>query len=141
MSPDRVIERVNKLVRLAAPDSGATEAERVSAALEVTKLLHVHSLVLSAPVARKEPRPRRAPATSRPYTGPTWQSRTNSTPPVGGWVRGQALRDVASRDNIEASAHRYCIECGQEIFFGDTVWIRMKVFQPEYLHADGTCGW
>lgn len=47
--PDRVLERVSKLLRLAAPDSQASEAERASAALEVVRLIVECDLRLTSP--------------------------------------------------------------------------------------------
>lgn len=45
----RAIDRVEKLLRVAAPDSGATQHERESAALAVVDLILEHSLTVREP--------------------------------------------------------------------------------------------
>jgi hypothetical protein len=42
----KVIERAEKLLRLASPTSGSTEHERAAAALEAAKLIAEHDLVV-----------------------------------------------------------------------------------------------
>ena len=54
MSPDKIVERVEKLLRLAAPRSGSTEPERASAALEAAKLIDEHDLVVSREEKRRK---------------------------------------------------------------------------------------
>lgn len=44
--PDKVLDRVEKLIRLAAPTSGTTQSERESAALEIVRLICEHNLTL-----------------------------------------------------------------------------------------------
>jgi hypothetical protein len=45
---ERLRERIDKLLRLAAPKSGATEAERISAALEAARLVDEHDITFGA---------------------------------------------------------------------------------------------
>lgn len=89
MTPDRAAERVEKLLRLASPSSGTTDAERTSAALEAAKLFAEHRLVVSTAAVkeassfkartrkREVAKPRSRPAPPRPRSqqpseGPEW---------------------------------------------------------------------
>lgn len=47
MSDPKVLERIAKLLRLAAPVSGTSEAERASAALEAARLIHEHGVAIA----------------------------------------------------------------------------------------------
>lgn len=66
----RAIERAQKLLRLASPSSGATEAERTSAALEAAKIFAENALeVQEAEEKPKRRRPRPPPTTTpSPYS-------------------------------------------------------------------------
>ncbi len=56
----KVLDRIEKLLRLAAPTSGTTEAERSSAALELVRLMSEHNVSVRGEEAAPPPR-RRAP--------------------------------------------------------------------------------
>jgi hypothetical protein len=56
-SDDKIVDRVEKLLRLAAPDSNTTESERASAALEAARLVAEHGLVVSRRGANVEVAP------------------------------------------------------------------------------------
>lgn len=58
MSRDKVISTVEKLLRLAAPSSGAPEPERESAALEAARLISEHELEVVEPEPEKKRRRR-----------------------------------------------------------------------------------
>lgn len=51
---DKIVDRVEKLLRLAAPESNTTEGERESAALEAARLIAEHGLVVSRGRERRE---------------------------------------------------------------------------------------
>jgi len=46
MSNDRILDRIEKLRRLAAASSNSTEAERASAALEMVRLMEEHDVAV-----------------------------------------------------------------------------------------------
>ena len=48
MTDPKIIERIGKLLRLAAPSSGTTVSERSSAALEAAKLIDEHGVAIQA---------------------------------------------------------------------------------------------
>ncbi len=113
--PDRT-ELIKKLLRLAAPSSGTTEAERASAALEAARLIaednvQIGSTPTSKPVPPTPPQPR------------------SSGPLYNVWVLS-----VASR-------HCGCSVCGKLISADDTVWVRVNAkLEREYKHRHGACG-
>lgn len=52
----KIIERIGKLLRLAAPSSGSTEAERSSAALEAARLIDEHGVAIAEPKDKSKKR-------------------------------------------------------------------------------------
>lgn len=56
MTSEKVIERIGKLLRLAAPSSGTTVAERSAAALEAAKLIDEHGVAMQATKGKSEGR-------------------------------------------------------------------------------------
>lgn len=154
MAESKVVQRVEKLLRLARPDAGSSEHERASAALEAAKLIAENNLV----VREKEAAPARPAAPkrrpSRPTRNQSWVVTTTvrnsdgtqtsytdypepnfhnpfpSSPPPG-WVKS-----IAARDSLCADP-----SCGERVERGEQVWMRMRGFEAEYLHADGPCGW
>jgi len=131
----RAVERVQKLLRLAAPGNGTTEAERTSAALEVAKIIAEHGLAVAVPepvVKKRRSPPRPQPAS--PSYSPSSSSQTRSRnpheyhrwqPPSGSdWTEA----DVPARCN--------CVVCGRLLIAGEVGW-----FAPDhgYRHYDITC--
>lgn len=122
-----VLERVDKLLRLAAPSSNTTEAERASAALEAARLISEHGLV----VREKQAPLRRAPASATP-----WKPRAPESPrtPDGDQRKYSWTHGVASHD-------AYCSdpECREPIDRGAAVWMRIHNFSVQYLHYPWPC--
>lgn len=127
-----VIERVEKLLRLASPKSGTTQAERESAALEVVRLIEENDLIVRERKATRSKR-REAPA-SREWSGTVQETRV-PTPevqrPPGNWVQSFARTSCSCCDP----------DCGEPIMIGDTVWMRVSGFEVKFLHYGGPCGW
>jgi hypothetical protein len=129
---DPKVDRVIKLLRLAAPSSGATAPERESAALEAAKVFAENNLIVISreqldelnKVARAKPAQKRKPVP---------QPRTPQRPTYGkpGWSRG-----VAAIDGVCADP-----DCGGKVERGEPVWCRINGFNVEYLHIDGACLW
>jgi len=132
VSIDRKInERVEKLLRLAAPSSNTSEPERVSAALEAARLFTEHNLVVQGP-KRKAFRTR-PPTTAATTTAPSWNTPWGAPqePSPPGWGRS-----VAARDSVCADP-----DCQEAICRGEPVWMRMNGFKVEYIHLGAECGW
>lgn len=151
----QIVDRVEKLLRLAAPSMNTSESERSSAALAAASLIAEHGLVVvskdtiaqaatqtsspSAPPRRKKRREHPGygpPSTSTAWgrvvstpSGPTWQTAQPGPPP--GWTRSIAARPSCCADP----------DCEGEIDRGEPVWMRIRGFEVEYLHIDGPCGW
>ena len=124
---------VDKLVRIARADSGASDAERASAALEACRLISEHDLCY-APAAcapaipdYRAAWPARPTATSgaQVQTSPTSAAMSATTP----YRAATAAYDVTC--GIEG--------CGGKIFGGERCWRRHKNGQVEYVHA--SCWW
>jgi hypothetical protein len=108
MPDDRAVDRVEKLLRLAAPSSGSTEHERASAALEAARLIEDYDLELRPRVSA-----RRRHARDRQQEG----ERVNA------WLLSVALDHVG------------CSACGGLISPRDVVWLRIREdHTPEYRH-------
>lgn len=56
MASEKVLDRVEKLLRLAAPSSNSTEHERASAALKAAELIEEHGLTFREPSKKSEHR-------------------------------------------------------------------------------------
>lgn len=136
----KIIERVEKLLRLASPTSGSTEHERSAAALEAAKLIAEHDLTVKERELPPPKPPRRERPATKPFHGVIIHGEGKGKPfpprptgPGGGWMRSTATRDSVCADP----------SCGEEIARGDPVWLRHQAgtFNVEYLHIDGPCGW
>lgn len=113
MSVDsRLLDRIDKLMKLAAPDSGTTDHERTSAALEAARLYAEHGVTLSDR-QRDDKRPHR---------------RDKDKVHEHAWVLSIALQ------------HAGCSACGGKISRADAVFIRVRTDMTlEYLHNMRPC--
>jgi len=122
MTSDKALSTVEKLVRVAAPNSGATEHERTSAATHACKLIVEHNLVITTREKQNASR------------GPRMSDLVNIV------MRTAAARQPNISPYRKAIAAEDC-ECGIDtcdspIFQGETVWRRTKGDEIEYVHAD-----
>lgn len=120
MSADRkVVDRIEKLFRLASPASGTTEHERASAALELVRLMAEHNIAIGGEREEEQPRSRRRePRDSGP----------KATKMRGVW----ALLPSYWRTD--------CSACGNIIAPGDIVWIRvLDGNEVQYRHNMHPC--
>lgn len=138
---EKILSRVQRLLALAAPDSGATQYERESAAIEAVRLITTHKIPVgqperivyrdrtSAQSRRREPPPP-GPTTMRTPFGAEYHVRYH---PMASrdWRRGVASRKATCADE----------NCNGTIQPGERVWERERGGQIEYLHADGPCRW
>lgn len=105
MASDRDIDRVRKLLALAAATSGGTVPERENAALEAVRLMHVHDL----DVCPRPPPPVRVPRQRAAYQ------------PVPAPVRIQGMWG-ASGATARANGHEQCAVCGYLFKRGELLW-------------------
>lgn len=127
----KVLDRVEKLIRLAAPSSNTTIEERQSAALEACKIIAENDLTVK-PKEEKKKRTRHANTYSQPQAwGPQAPWGGQAQNPPQGWARSRAARDGWCEDP----------ECRGPIAKGDQVWARIIGFDTQYLHLGGDCGW
>lgn len=145
MTKQAAIERALKLLRLAAPTSGTTEPERISAALECAKLIAEHDLIV---VERPAPLPRARPPQPA-HQNTDWMTRARSASAAaaaareeedilrrtdnGGFYaetrrRKKAPRPFSTPDWNEIQTDRFvlCIACGNGIFAGERCWYDPK---------------
>lgn len=116
---DKVLSTVEKLLRLAAPTSGAPQPERESAALEAARLISENNLVVREPDKRRR---RRSPMDDFMH-GDEVEIRTSA------WVL-----------NV-ANDHCSCSACAGLIAPRDIVWIRViPGVGVEYRHKYAPCG-
>lgn len=126
----KILERVEKLLKLGDPSKNNSIHECHSAAVEACKLIAEHDLVVKPREAKRRvvrsrqtnPYPPQQPSYS------TWGAQ-GSTPP--GWAKSRAARDGVCEDP----------ECQGPIYRGDSVWARIVGFDTQYLHMGGDCGW
>lgn len=109
MTEAKVIERVGKLLRLAAPSSNTTLAERTAAALEAAKLIDEHKIAITG-------------AQSPGKSGGGINKVSKDT-----WVLTQSLD------------HHGCTCCGGMISRGDVVWFRSVNGERQFRHNAGRC--
>jgi len=133
----KAIERVEKLLRLAAPTSGATPNERESAALEAAKVFSENNLAVvskdqldQAAKAAKARRPR-TPSPVVRTTAVGYRAPVPVSYGKPGWQRSVAAMDGVCADPT----------CSGSIQRGDDVWARTSGSGVEYLHVDGPCCW
>lgn len=122
MTPERALSTVHKLLRVAAPNSGASENERTSAALQAASLISQHNFTVTTAkeIERRVETPR----------GPRMSDIVNA-------VINTVSRPTAFRRSVAAHDTVCGVEtCTLPIFEGETVWRRYKDGQVEYVHAD-----
>lgn len=102
---DKILARVERLLRLAAPSSNTTLQEREVAAVEAAKLIEEHDLV----VTRREARRTRSARYEREASYPRKPSVTSE----GEWILQTIHR------------HSHCSACNGLIAPGDVVWISL----------------
>jgi hypothetical protein len=131
MSVDpKIIDRIEKLLRLAAPSTNS-EHERTSAALEAARLFSEHPVVIAPKEKKRSSRSRAKPSTPPPQHQSPW-APTIVPQDFGqrpGWCRSVAARDSVC--DIE--------DCGGAIYRGDPVWMCMEGYRVKYIHVDGPC--
>lgn len=102
----RALERAQKLLKLADPNTNPNPNERTAAALQIVDLILARKLVL------RETIPELAPA-----------------PPRAARARDQRWRrTVAGRDSV-------CEICGEVVVQGETVYTLIAIFQTLHRHA------
>lgn len=139
MSDRKLGERIEKLLRLAAPSSNSTEAERISAALEAARLFAGSALVIASkpepPPPRKKTHASRGGWTQPPEARYAQPVTFNS---VGGPFShpGSGWAPTTAQDS------EMCSHCGETIDKGAAAWVQIKGFTVMYLHnGNGPCGW
>ena len=101
----KVLERIGKLLRLAAPSSGTTEAERASAALEAARLIEEFDVDVSSKPEAK-PHPTRVsrgvwvPSVALQHCSCSWCSQLIAPGDVV-WIRVRADNFIDYRHNYE----------------------------------------
>lgn len=75
MTPEQILDRVGKLMRLAL--NNPNEQEALRAALACLKLMDAHKMVVTLPVSTRPP----APPTFRPGPSPYYKPWTGQPPP------------------------------------------------------------
>lgn len=123
MTSERALSTVKKLLRVAAPNSGASDNERTSAARQACALISEHNFVVVTH-EKKNTEPR----------GPRMSDIVNVVINV---ANAAAARPSAFRRSVAAHDTTCGVEtCTLPIFEGETVWRRYKDGQVEYVHAD-----
>lgn len=128
VSRDKAIDLANKLLRTAAPLSGATEAERTNAALHAAELVAQHDLVLAVADKHQHRRKREAHEPQRRETKVHWPHA-----PAG------PRYSYSSHDWREFTLQVAvgCANCGKTMMPGDAVFV-----QPStglFIHAALGC--
>lgn len=108
---NKAAERIEKLLRLASPDSGTTEHERMAAALAAAELFAKGDIKIGD---RPEPAPR------APAPGPVRVVRE-------AWVLTVAIDHVS------------CSYCGNKISPRDHVYVRIRSGYAEHRHQQNPC--
>ncbi len=108
----KIIDRIQKLWRLASPTSGSTEAERASAALTALDMMDKHGISLDINTSNY-----RAAASSEERT--------------------YAVRDVWMR--VQSQGHSRCSACSNLISPGDMIYVRPVRDQFEYEFRHHYC--
>lgn len=104
----KILERFDKLMRLASPDSGATEGERTNAALAAADLYSKHRLTVREREAEEDPTQRRRKQPARRRRSAVCFSQRSG--PL--WVMSVATSDVM------------CEDCGSVLYPGTNVWMK-----------------
>lgn len=119
----KLAERVQKLLRLAAPNSNNSEHERAVAAQEAVRLIAEHGLLVTPEPPKKKKR--REPT------------------PQPAYVYQPAPRSASEWADAYAPEATVCVDpdCGGSIEEGEPVWLRMKGgVILECLHVDCPTG-
>jgi hypothetical protein len=123
----KIIERVGKLLRLAAPSAGGTVAEQVNAMTEAAKLIDEHGLVVAQapPKERKRKRPSQAATSNTPVDPNIWIRHVRWVPPT-------------TQDWTASVAHatHECCACHQPLVVGEAIWVSTYY---GYRHYNITC--
>ena len=114
-------ERVVKLLRLAAPTSGATEAERISAALAAAELFA--ELEDKDKTTRREAQHRDAPEPEPEPNYAEYVPPEEIVPNVESWQRSRA-----------AISAKNCLMCPRPIGVNEPTWRRVNCGVVEWLH-------
>ena len=154
MAVDRkILERIEKLLRMAGPASGATEHEKQSAATEALKLFNEHDLVVRE---RERPKRRKQPQQTRQATSTPMSTVYEQPPPPSGYnpyfagaypMTRTAPRQMPGSEWVKSKApyDTVCLapDCGEPILQGEPVWARVVDDDIECMHADrtGSCEW
>lgn len=126
----KVLDRVGKLLRLAAPNSGGTDAERESAMMEAAKLIAENDLVVAPapPKPRRQRPPAPPPSTAyAPYYPPP-------PPPSPRW--GYYPGSSSNWTEATAPTTGSCCACHRTIYRGETTWYDSA---HGHRHYDITC--
>lgn len=133
-SDEKAAALVAKLLKLAAPDSGASEAERASAALEACKLIAENNLSVATQTAA---RARRAPTVTVVYSSgpPVWSPSAAAPSPYGWDPRPFADTNSTPFRPARAPFETTCgvQGCARSISEGESVWRRTKNGSVEYV--------
>jgi len=123
VSTDKAISTIEKLIRVAAPRSGATDPERASAALHVCKLIYENNLIVTT---KKE--------TEHSPRGPRMSDIVDLVVRVTSRAQPPAdpYRRAIAADDSDCGVDT----CDEPILRGETVWRRVKNGEIEYVHAD-----
>jgi len=109
MADPKILERIDKLMRVAAPGSGATDSERANAALEAARLVSKHGVQFHDSDSLRE------------HTQKETQVRH------GVWVQTIALQ------------HCNCSHCNKQISREDHAWVRIVEGRAQFRHNYGSC--
>lgn len=130
---ERAAERAQKLLRTAAPSSGASENERTTAALHAADLIEKHELTIVAAEPEQDRKTReRAEKRSRQRSAKDWAQS------VVDEIFQRATREAFSPDWHEVVAQTACV-CGQcrgPIEAGEPCWYAEG---RGHIHHDITC--
>jgi len=107
----RAIERVNKLLRLAAPSSGTTEAERTNAALQAAKIFSENNLT----AIYEEPKRKRRP---QPHASREYHPRSVYRNPVT-YAPKVYAQHGANWTAVELDVDCPCVVCGNTLYAGE----------------------
>lgn len=161
----KAIDLVQKLLRVAAPNSGATDHERASAAAEVVKLIVENKLDVveqggeaprpDAATEQRRARAREAERRWQEYTrgggmgegatgkfydvdeGPPVKRRRSRTEHPRRRSPPSAPSSDSNWQEVVMERLAYCANCGRAIFPGQEAWCDALL---GFLHRDITCG-
>ncbi len=159
-SKKAAVDRAMKLLRIAAPNSGATEPERVSAAVEAAKVIAESDLVVAPREITEKPRRKSDAESHEPWMH---KARAASAASAAAWADwAEAARAAGMSDEgfyastkkskrkkspldgfggsnwteIPMRTFALCMNCGQPIFEGEQAWFDAS---QGFRHYDITC--